>query len=392
MNDLRALPSLACAGFASMAAMRMCDAMLPALGQSFGASPSDAAQTISAFALAYGVMQLVYGPLGDRYGKPRVVMAAACGAAVASLLSAFAPSVLLLSVGRAGMGACAAGIIPLTMAWVGDRVPYERRQQVLASLLTYTVLGLMLGAWAGGAIAQVSSWRVAFVLVASLFLLSALGVARAMRNEVASAERQVRAPYVRQVQALLRAPWARTVFAVVFLEGALVFGALAFIPTALHDRFHLSLVQAGGVVALFGVGGLVYSRLARRLVQALGAARLAMCGAISLSLALATLAAMPTAAFALPACFLAGAGFYMLHNTLQNCATQLSTTARGTGVSLFACALFLGQSSGVTAAAIVADRLSTTAWFALASPLLLALGIAFAWRLWVQDAGHRVAA
>jgi len=77
---------------------------------------------------------------------------------------------------------------------------------------------------------------------------------------------------------------------------------------------------------------------------------------------------------------------------LQNCATQLSTTARGTGVSLFACALFLGQSSGVTAAAIVADRLSTTAWFALASPLLLALGIAFAWRLWVQDAGHRVAA
>jgi predicted MFS family arabinose efflux permease len=82
----------------------------------------------------------------------------------------------------------------------------------------------------------------------------------------------------------------------------------------------------------------------------------------------------------------------MLHNTLQTCATQLSTSARGTGVSMFVCALFLGQSSGVVAASIVVDRFSTTAWFVLASPLLLALGVYFSSRLRVRLSMREVAA
>jgi predicted MFS family arabinose efflux permease len=380
-SELRALPALACAGFASMASMRMCDAMLPALGQAFGTSSAEAAQTVSAFAVAYGLLQLVYGPLGDRFGKPRVVMFAVCGCAVASLLAALAPSLGLLSASRMLMGAGAAGVIPLTMARIGDCVPYERRQEVLASLLTYTVLGMMLGAWAGGAIAQVASWRVAFMAVAGLFLMSAIGVARAARSEPRPIHGLDRSTYLAQAARLLRAGWARTVYAVVFVEGALVFGALAFIPTTLHDRFQLNLIQAGGIVALFGLGGLLYSRLAGRLVRALGVPRLTTSGAAFLALALAALAVMPSPAFAIPACLVAGLGFYMLHNSLQTCATQLSTTARGTGVSLFACALFLGQSSGVLVASIVASRLSTTAWFALASPLLLLLGIGFALQL-----------
>jgi predicted MFS family arabinose efflux permease len=392
VNELRALPSLACAGFASMASMRMCDAMLPALGEAFGTSSAKAAQTVSAFAVAYGLLQLIYGPLGDRFGKPRVVLFAACGCAVASLLTALAPSLELLSAGRMLMGAGAAGVIPLTMAWIGDRVPYDRRQEVLARLLTYTVLGMMLGAWAGGAIAQVTNWRVAFVAIAALFLVSAIGVARAVRDEPHPAHGTERSGYLIQAVALLRARWARTVFAVVFVEGALVFGALAFVPTSLHDRFQLTLLEAGGIAALFGLGGLLYSRLAGRLLRAIGVPRLASCGAVFLALAIATLAAMPSAAYAVPACLLAGMGFYMLHNSLQTCATQLSTTARGTAVSLFACALFLGQSSGVLIASIVANRLSTAAWFALASPLLLALGVGFGLQLRGRLARHELAA
>ena len=392
MNDLRALPSLACAGFASMASMRMCDAMLPALAQSFGTGPGEAAQTISAFALAYGLLQLVYGPLGDRFGKPWIITFAASGCAITSMIAALAPSLELLSAGRMLMGAFAAGIIPLTMAWIGDRVPYERRQEVLARLLTYTVLGMMLGSWAGGAIAQAASWRIAFVAVGVLFLVSVLGIVRATRGEQQGSAEANTSRYLAQMKELFATPWARVVFVVVFIEGALVFGALAFVPTSLHDRFQLTLVEAGGVAALFGLGGLLYSRVAGRLVRSLGTPLLAGCGATGLALALATLAAMPSAAFAVPACLLAGLGFYMFHNTLQTCATQLSTSARGTGVSMFVCALFLGQSSGVVAASIVVDRFSTTAWFVLASPLLLALGIYFSSRLRVRLSMREVAA
>jgi predicted MFS family arabinose efflux permease len=380
MSALRAWPLLAGAGFASMVSMRICDAMLPALGSTFHAGAADTASVISAFALAYGVLQLAYGPLGDRVGKPRVIAMATLGCSGAALSAAMAPTLGLLVASRALMGAFAAGIIPLTMAWIGDSVPYDERQHVLARLLTWTVLGMMLGAWAGGAAAQTFGWRLAFVALAVLFLVLALALRGIHRGEQIAGNPRATS-YAGQVTEVLRSPWARRVLAVVFVEGALVFGALAFIPTALHDRFQLSLAEAGGVVAVFGLGGLIYSRLARLLLRRWGAPLLAGIGAACLSAALLTLAVMGHWVLALPACLLAGLGFYMLHNTLQTCATQLSTTARGTGVSLFASALFLGQSTGVVLAAWTVARSSPSAWFSVGAPLVLALGWFFSSRL-----------
>ena len=72
----RTLRFMALAAFASMASMRVCDPMLPALSQEFNVSTGDASAVIAAFAVAYGVLQLFYGPLGDRLGKTRVVLGA----------------------------------------------------------------------------------------------------------------------------------------------------------------------------------------------------------------------------------------------------------------------------------------------------------------------------
>jgi len=57
--------------FASIASMRACDTLLPAIGAEFAASTGEAARTVYTFAIAYGVFQLCFGPLGDRYGKLR---------------------------------------------------------------------------------------------------------------------------------------------------------------------------------------------------------------------------------------------------------------------------------------------------------------------------------
>ena len=77
------LTLLSVAGFSGVITTRLCDAMLPALVQAFSVSISEASIVISAFAVAYGLMQLVYGPLGDRYCKPRVIAiaTACCGGA-----------------------------------------------------------------------------------------------------------------------------------------------------------------------------------------------------------------------------------------------------------------------------------------------------------------------
>ncbi len=54
---------LCVAAFASLASMRCADSILPALAVEFETTPAAAAVVISAFALGYGVLQLVYGTL-----------------------------------------------------------------------------------------------------------------------------------------------------------------------------------------------------------------------------------------------------------------------------------------------------------------------------------------
>jgi predicted MFS family arabinose efflux permease len=384
MTPLRALPLLASAGFASMMSMRLCDAMLPALAQTFGTQPADAARVISAFAVAYGLLQLAYGPLGDRFGKPLVISMATFACSAGALAAALSPTLDALTWSRVVMGAGAAGIIPLTMAWIGDQVPYLQRQEVLARLLGSTVLGMMAGSWAGGVLADTVGWRAGFFALALLFAV--IGVA--LRIGRVGAERAAagssRYAYLDQIATVLASSWSRRLLAVSFVEGALVFGALAFVPSYLHDRFALPLAEAGGVLALFGLGGLLYSRVAGQMLRWLGAPVLAGAGAMGLAIAFLVLATMSHWAWSLPACWVAGLGFYMLHNTLQTCATQLSATSRGTAVSLFVCALFLGQSSGVAGAAWFIGKYSAALCFSIAAPALLVLGTYFALHLRTQ--------
>jgi MFS family permease len=119
-----AIACLAMTAFASGMSLRINDALLPKLVSEFGVSLGTAAQVVSLFATAYGLAQLFFGPVGDRFGKYRVIgwAAAACAATAAGC--AAAPGFDSLRIARALAGATAAAVIPLSMAWIGDVVPY----------------------------------------------------------------------------------------------------------------------------------------------------------------------------------------------------------------------------------------------------------------------------
>jgi predicted MFS family arabinose efflux permease len=118
----------------------------------------------------------------------------------------------------------------------------------------------------------------------------------------------------------------------------------------------MSVVFAGSAMMLFGVGGLLYSQLARRWLAWLGGEKgLVKLGAASIVLGLLALAWAHQPILGMLACLVAGFGFYMLHNTLQVQATQMAPASRGTAVTLFACSLFFGQSTGVLFMAQMVD-------------------------------------
>ena len=358
------------AAFSSLAAMRICDAMLIALGQEFHVTTGDASKVISAFAVAYGVLQLFYGPLGDRIGKVRVICLATFACAFFSLVTALSPTLNLLIFARAALGAAAAGIIPLSIAWVGDKVAYEKRQETLAGLMGATLSGMMVGQWFGGYAAQHLGWRAAFMALAAIFLLAAVVLYRntaGERSEYASqaSSSTSLATYFRNSLRLLGMRRVRWVLGVTALEGALAYGSLAFIPSRLVENFGFSLSNAGAVMILFGVGGLLYSQLARRWLVLLGERGLARLGGLLFAVCLMVLAWARQPWLAAGSCFFAGLGLYMLHNTLQTQATQMAPESRGSAVTLFACSLFLGQSCGILLFAACLDQGSLAMAFAL---------------------------
>ncbi|MFP5461873.1 MAG: MFS transporter [Gammaproteobacteria bacterium] len=379
---------LAAASFASMASMRICDPMLPALAGDFGVAAASASGVVTLYAIGYGVSQLAHGPLGDRIGKARYIAGAALAAALASLLCALAPGLAALELARLLTGAIAAAIIPLSMAWVGDTVAYGQRQASLAKFLNGTILGAILGQAMGGLLADTVGWRAAFVILAAIFAVSGWQLRAVVRagdapradgapGPDAAAHAAAPAPgALARYGIVLRSGWARVILALVAIEGLLAFGALAFVPTSLHERTGIPVWLAGATVAAFGIGGLAYTANAARLVARLGESGLALGGGALMASGFALLAAAPRTGVL--ACILLGLGYHMLHNTLQTHATQMAPTVRGTGVALFAMCLFLGQSAGVTLAAEVALGAGFVPVFAAAGAGVLATGAAFA--------------
>ena len=172
---------------------------------------------------------------------------------------------------------------------------------------------------------------------------------------------------------------------VAFIEGAVGFGVLAIWASHLHETLGLSLSISGAIVALFGLGGMLYMAVARYMIRRLGQRRLAMLGVCLLGLPSIVLAFTPLWVLAIPASLLAGFGFFMFHNTMQTNATQMAPSARGTAVSLFASALFLGQSVGVLLAASLIARIGSGAVIALGGGVLMVVGFFFAGALLKRD-------
>jgi len=378
-----AILCLSLGAFGSGVSLRVNDALLPRLAEQFAVPLSTAAQVISYFAIAYGLSQLLFGPLGDRFGKYRVIAWACAACALTAVLCGVAPDFPLLTLARALAGATAAAIIPLAMAWIGDVVPYDKRQPVLARFLIGQILGLSAGVWLGGFAADHLNWRLPYFAIGVLFAVVSAAQfmiyrrlpahARKMQHATGSALRRI----VDDFGHVLARPWARKVLVTVFLEGALLYGPFAFIASHLHHGFGVSLSLAGSLVMLFGFGGVIYAVSSTQFVKRLGEVGLVNGGGVILAAAMLGVAVAPAWWWAIPSSLFAGLGFYMLHNTLQINATQMAPERRGAAVSAFASCFFLGQSAGVVLSGALADRIGTGNMIAVGALGVLAVALNF---------------
>lgn len=375
----QAILHLSFATFASMTIQRLCDPMLPELSQSFDVSRGQAAQVISYFAVTYGLMQIFFGPLGDRYGKYKVLAWATVGCSLGCFGSALAFDLPFLVFCRVLTATCTAAIIPLGLAWVGDSVDYTIRQATLARVGLGSTMGIVAGQLFGGLITDTLGWRWAFALVGIVFfgvgcVLLKNPIAKRQHqglNEPGS-EGQKSLSFFKNAGFVFAQARPRRILACIGLEGTFAFGAIAISASHLHDHHALAVSWAGAIVSLFGIGGVSYMALASRLIPRLGETGLVRVGACCFGVSYLVIAFSPHWMFDVIAFIGAGFGFFMFHNTMQVHATQMAPEVRGTCMALFAAILFAGQSIGVIVCAALTSIISSS-WVLLLMGLSLAL-------------------
>ena len=369
----RSIVLLAVAGFASQAQVRVMDSLLPQVAADLHTTVGTAAMVVTAYAITHGSIQLIIGPVGDRFGKYRTVAFACIVGTVLVALCGMVSTLPQLALARLATGAAAGWVIPISMAYVGDVTPPERLQPVLGRYLSGQILGQLFGQAAGGVLGDLLGWRNVYFVLAAMFALAAAGLVFELAvnpQTRKSSQTTPRLGLIADYKVVLSNPFARIVILAAFFEGALAWGAFAYIGADLHSRFGLTYTLIGITVGCFGIGGLLYAGLVKVLVRRLGQIGLAIGGSLVLTAAYIQLAAGLAWWLAPIATTAIGLGFYMLHNTMQTNATQMVPQARGTAVALFSSALYIGQTAGVALGALVIDRVG-------AIPLFLATALAF---------------
>ncbi len=370
---------LGAAGFIVTADVRVVNPLLHVIATEFGADVGSTGIIVTAYTLPYGLFQLVYGPLGDRLGKLRVMSFAMALFAVGTAACALAPSLSLLILLRFLTGVAAAALIPLSLGTIGDSFPYAQRQAAIGRFLGAIALGAILSTSMGGIVADVLTWRAIFLV----FGLVSIGVWFALWHASRGRVRQGRPDAPLGLRAfgayrdLLLRPASRLVIVAVCLEGIFFFGAFAYLGAFLRDEFGLLYVLIGILLSGFGIGNLIYSRSAGWLVHRFGEEGLILLGGGVDCLCYLAFALLRAWVALIPVIVALGAGYYLLHSTLQTKATELAPGARGTAVSLFAFGLFLGQGIGAALFGAVVDGPGYRPAFALAAVALLLLALWF---------------
>ncbi|WP_197325051.1 multidrug effflux MFS transporter [Ralstonia solanacearum] len=264
---------------------------LPAMGTALHAGTGTIELTISGYLIGFSLGQLVWGPVGDRYGRRLPIAIGLVLFIVGSAGCAVSTSAGMMIGWRAlqAVGACAS--VVLARAMVRDLFTGHRAAQMLSTLMTVMAVAPLLGPSVGGLILHVASWRAIFWTLAGVGVatLAALcGLPETLPPPQRSRE-PLRRALVRYGELLRHRRLLGYAGAGGFFYGG-IYAYIAGTPFAYITYHHLS-PQVYGL--LFGagiVGIMVTNQVNARLVARFGGDRLMRAGTVGAALAGALLA------------------------------------------------------------------------------------------------------
>ncbi|MES2845293.1 MAG: multidrug effflux MFS transporter [Pseudomonadota bacterium] len=248
---------------------------MPDIGADLGTTVQGMQGTITAYFIAFGLAQLIYGPWADQAGRKPPLYAGIAVFLIGSVICTFAPSVGWLTVGRAVQGLGGAALMVVPRAIIRDMYTGHAATRLMAAMMLVISVSPMLAPLAGSGLMAVASWRWIFgaLLVASLFSLAMLTFAQ---PETLAPQNRQPFDLAAMRQGAARLLTDRVFMGLTFLGGFGMASFFVFIASASFvytQSFGLSPTGFSLAFAVNAIGFFAASQMAGGLGQRFGARR-----------------------------------------------------------------------------------------------------------------------
>jgi predicted MFS family arabinose efflux permease len=361
--------------FTSGSQVMLISPIFPRIREQLGVPEAALGSLVAIDAIMLGLMALVAGPISDRVGRRRILLAGTGLMAVALALHALAFNYFSLLVVRGLAGAAGGVLSGAAVAYVGDFFPYERRGWANGWVMTGMAFGHIIGIPAGTVLAATVGFRAPYLVFGAIMAATLLLVWRVVPQPDVSraSERLSVRGAVRTYIELLRNPAvfaAVATFALTFLGNSLF---VIYLPTWLEDVIGATPGQVALLFLTGGVANALTGPRAGRFSDRVGRKRVIIAATIGLGL---VVLAVPVVVTSVPMAyvffFLVMVLFAARIGPFQALLTQLvPAERRGSLMSLTVGTGQLGFAFGSTLAGLTYASLGYGASTALAATFLL---------------------
>ncbi|MFC8656072.1 MFS transporter [Streptomyces parvus] len=328
--------------------------LMPQLGRAWDVPQESVAWTTTVFAISYACGSLAGGPLSQRYGGRTVLTGCVAALAVATALVPLASDLTWASVLRAVQGVVAGSFVPVSYAYLGERIPQHRLPLALTTVNCAAASAVVVGQVEGQLIGAALGWRAVFLVSAPLLAVGAVAVWRVMLPD------PVRPAHVGTTTAggHARALGSARLLPLFFVTLPLV-GSLTAIYTAVQLYGPAELVGDPGAMLGLRAGALPALVIAVLLAPALGRVPALPRAALSLVVAVAGLAATALTGDSTMALGAALFVFVLAISTVGPAVVQAiganAGAARGAAMAVYGFVLNLGSGAGAQLPLAVGD-------------------------------------
>lgn len=326
---------LGLAGFIVMADNWVVSPILPAISQNLNIDITKAGLLISAYMIPFGIFQVIFGPLADRYGKKQVITFSMIAFTIVTGLCAFGSTLTSLAIFRALTGIFAASVMPISLALIGDVFPLQERQGAIGSFMGISFLGQGLSMIIGGTIAFFLNWRGVFAAYSIFSLIPTILLLKNYKSLPSEKhpDSKILAPYKK----LLATSKSLLTYILVLLEGIFIVGSFSYIGSFIAQTYHYNFFYIGLIMTGFGIMSVIGGRLSGKLSEKMGARTVLTLGLLCAALADIIIYYLGTNLILLIlGVAMLGLGFIFTHSTLLTRATEFAQKARGAAMSLVA--------------------------------------------------------